>query len=42
MAIPYNAITRDEQYLVTMAGQSGTLPDKPITRKEHYLAKAAG
>lgn len=42
MAIPNKAITRNEQYLAAMAGQSGTLPDEPITRKEFYLAKAAG
>jgi hypothetical protein len=42
MAIPDKAITRGEQYLAAMAGQSGTLPDEPITRKEFYLAKAAG
>lgn len=42
MAIPNTAITRNEQYLAAMAGQSGTLPDEPITRKEFYLAKAAG
>ena len=35
------AITREEQYLSAIAGDS-TANIKPITRKEMFLAKAAG
>lgn len=41
MAIPNNPITREEQYLASMAGQEVDLP-QPITRVEKYLAKASG
>ena len=35
-------ISREEQYLAAVAGESGTTPDSPVTRREVYLAKAAG
>lgn len=41
MAIPNDPITREEQYLASMAGQEADLP-QPITRVEKYLAKASG
>ena len=41
MAIPNDPITREEQYLASMAGQEVDLP-QPITRVEKYLAKASG
>ena len=34
-------ITREEQYLSYIAGESTTLPSEPITRKEMYLQKIA-
>ena len=41
MATPNDPITREEQYLASMAGQEVDLP-QPITRVEKYLAKASG
>lgn len=34
-------ITREEQYLSYIAGETNTYPIKPITRKELYLDKIA-
>lgn len=37
MGIPDKPITREEQYLAKIAGQSVPLPEYPITREESYL-----
>lgn len=37
MALPDNPISRNEQYLASIAGQETELPDYPITREEQYL-----
>lgn len=42
MPIPESPNTREEMYLNAMAVGAGVLPEEPITRKEKYLAKAAG
>lgn len=34
-------ITRQEQYLAYIAGESNTKPEHPITREESYLDKVA-
>lgn len=37
MALPSNPITRKENYLSNIAGQTATLPSEPHTREEEYL-----